>query len=592
MSKRKYYYTKKYRDLKKQLSHIPTSSSLSSVTDNNEAFVCDDTYMYDYDNEEKRLLENVEVPGKEMRSSYDVDCNMDNRRMHKKLCTESLLSLSSSASEEFRQDEDVEEQNITLSEKLDSDITFKQKIREWAMRHISSLNNKMLSNLLCVLKTEHDEFPCTATMFLQTNKSKNVIRPMLSANESYGSYIYFGLEKILTSIINPEVYKEDSIKFLVNIDGVQIYNHSKQQFWPILIMLHKKYITPQVIAIYHGESKPKSMEFLDDFLTELIRLMATNIIIRGKTYNVKVLGFVCDTPARAFIKCIKSHVAYYACERCVVKGKTVGKKRIYARTTCELRTKQSFQMRSQPEHHLDGNISPLLRIPDFDPVRSVFLDSMHLLFLGVAKTLLNCILFGGSKAGGIGPRNRLLLYNLLRGFSNQIPAEFQRKVFDIFDIKNWKATQFRFFFLYCSVLILHRVLPTPKYKHFCLFYVACRLLCSDNLAVSNAGIVKKMLLLFFRFLPKFYGPQIQSISFHNLIHLADDVSNMRCSLTSFSAFPFENFLMTLKKLVRAPNHPLHQVANCLTEITLNTNQNIQQIASLKNIKVIELYVLL
>lgn len=112
-------------------------------------------------------------------------------------------------------------------------------------------------------------------------------------------------------------------------------------------------------------------------------------------------------------------------------------KRIYARTTCEGRNKQSFENRKQ---HLANEISPLLKIPGFDPVKSVVLDSMHLLFLAVTKTLLINIVFGGLKANGIGPRNLLLLLcDLLRSLSSQIPTEFQRKVFDITNLKNWKA---------------------------------------------------------------------------------------------------------------------------------------------------------
>ncbi|XP_067217090.1 uncharacterized protein [Linepithema humile] len=438
----------------------------------------------------------------------------------------------------------------------------------------------MLSELLCILKTEHDEFPKTAATFLQTKNSRNVVKFMLSANGSFGTYIYFGLEKALKLMINPKVYVKDVIEIFVNIDGVQIYKNLKQQFWPILIMLHdKKYIVkPQVVAIYHGESKPKSpTEFLNEFIEELLSLMTNKIKLSDKIYNIKVLGFICDTPARSFIKCVKSHVAFYACERCTVKGKTVGKnKRIYSRTTCEERNEQSFKERRQPQHHLDNEISPLLKIPGFDPVKSVVLDSMHLLFLGITKTLLNNIVFGGPKNSGIGPRNRLLLSNLLHGLSGQIPSEFQRKTFDIGNLKNWKATQFRFFLLYSGILVLRHVLPTDKYKHFSLLYVACRLLCSDDLAILNAENAKKLLILFFRLLPKFYGSHIQSINFHNLIHIADDVTHIGCSLTSFSAFPFENFLMTLKKLVRTPNNPLSQVANRLKEINLNTNIKIVQ----------------
>jgi hypothetical protein len=102
----------------------------------------------------------------------------------------------------------------------------------------------MLSELLCILKTEHDEFPQTATAFLQIKKAKNNVKSMLGANGFFDTYVYFGLEKVLKLMINSETYMEDFIEILVNIDdNVQIYKSLKQQFWPILIMLHnKKYI--------------------------------------------------------------------------------------------------------------------------------------------------------------------------------------------------------------------------------------------------------------------------------------------------------------------------------------------------------------
>lgn len=47
---------------------------------------------------------------------------------------------------------------------------------------------------------------------------------------------------------------------------------------------------------------------------------------------------------------------------------------------------RSFKKQRQVEHHLGR--SPLLDIPNFDPVKSVFLDSMHLLYLGIMKWIL------------------------------------------------------------------------------------------------------------------------------------------------------------------------------------------------------------
>jgi len=49
----------------------------------------------------------------------------------------------------------------------------------------------------------------------------------------------------------------------------------------------------------------------------------------------------------------------------------------------ELRTNKSFREKQQTEHHLPDCVTPLLCLPGFYPVKSVILDHMHLLFLGL-----------------------------------------------------------------------------------------------------------------------------------------------------------------------------------------------------------------
>ena len=49
---------------------------------------------------------------------------------------------------------------------------------------------------------------------------------------------------------------------------------------------------------------------------------------------------------------------------------------------------------------------------------------------------------------------------------------------------------------------------------------------------------------------------------HGLVHLAGDVT-IYGNLDNFSAFPFENTLKSLKKLVRKPSHVLQQISRRL-----------------------------
>jgi hypothetical protein len=60
-------------------------------------------------------------------------------------------------------------------------------------------------------------------------------------------------------------------------------------------------------------------------LIELKDLVEDGISFEEKNLKVSVSSFVCDAPARSFLKCTKGHNAYYACERCAIKGKWEGR---------------------------------------------------------------------------------------------------------------------------------------------------------------------------------------------------------------------------------------------------------------------------
>ncbi|EFN71277.1 hypothetical protein EAG_00102, partial [Camponotus floridanus] len=54
---------------------------------------------------------------------------------------------------------------------------------------------------------------------------------------------------------------------------------------------------------------------------------------------------------------------------------------------------------------------------------------------------------------------------------------------------------------------------------------------------------------------------------HSLIHLPTDVKKYG-QLDNFSAFPFENFLGQLSRLVKSPKEPLVQLCNRIAEYDL------------------------
>ncbi|XP_043484986.1 uncharacterized protein LOC122512906 [Leptopilina heterotoma] len=184
-------------------------------------------------------------------------------------------------------------------------------------------------------------------------------------------------------------------------------------------------------------------------------------------------------------------------------------------------------------------------------------------------------------------KNREKLGKLFESASKGIPLEFQRKTLKIEDLSYWKATQFRFVLLYCSAIVLKHVLGSCAYKHFLLYFVACRILSSSEFAVKHQSYAKTLLKNFFILMPTYFGEDCQTLNNHNLLHVADDVERMRKSLSDFSAFPFENCLGMLKSLISGRKDVVPQlikriseIENCptlLPEFKLTVNQPVQRI---------------
>lgn len=62
-------------------------------------------------------------------------------------------------------------------------------------------------------------------------------------------------------------------------------------------------IEPMVIAIWCGTGKPTVLnDYLNPFVNELNEILQNRIFINNYQIKVSFRCFICDTPARAFIK--------------------------------------------------------------------------------------------------------------------------------------------------------------------------------------------------------------------------------------------------------------------------------------------------
>ena len=196
--------------------------------------------------------------------------------------------------------------------------SMKDKLIQWAANH--SISQNALSDLLKIL-SPHYSLPTDSRTLLKT-KSCIGIKPMKNMYGGNGEYVFFGVRSQIVKLLEvaPESAAEnDVIELLFNVDGIPLYKSSLKQFWPVLCTatVGANVSKPFIVCIYCGNSKPATPDLLlNELVNELLIVRESGIEFRGRRFSVNVKGFICDAPARAFIKCTRGHTAYYGCERC------------------------------------------------------------------------------------------------------------------------------------------------------------------------------------------------------------------------------------------------------------------------------------
>lgn len=269
----------------------------------------------------------------------------------------------------------------------------KRKLAEWAANR--QVSHSALSELLTILLELGLDVPKDPRTLLGTMKDCEV------KEMGQGSYYHFGLASAILSelkLTNEHELTTDTLTIRVNVDGLPLSRSSNMQLWPILGQIVE---LPQakvfIISVYAGPCKPESVnDYMHDFIEDLKVITTTGVMLNGKHYNVTLPdAFICDTPARAFLKCIKGHGGYSSCERCTQYGIYVDSRVVFPEMDSSLRTDTQFEQMSDEDHH--HSKSPLQGL-GIGLVSAFPLDYMHLVCLGIVRKLV-CGLKGHCSVG-------------------------------------------------------------------------------------------------------------------------------------------------------------------------------------------------
>ncbi|KAK6191229.1 hypothetical protein SNE40_002965 [Patella caerulea] len=456
----------------------------------------------------------------------------------------------------FQQSVESESSDESENEKfnLNSNLT------TWAIKN--KITRSSLTELLGILRgAGHTDLPKDARTLLQTPKNIDI------ENKCGGKYTYLGIENGLRNVFSRNqnfVKNIKNIDLKINVDGLPLFKSTSDSLWPILAYFDKN-ISPFIVALYYGKEKPDSVtNFTSDFLEEWDNLRQFGIRWGDQHFNLFISCFICDAPARCFLKCIKGHTGYYACERCTVRGSWNGRV-VYDTVEQDIvpRTDEIFlEMGYQADGH-QNNISVLGEY-GIKCISNFVLDYMHLVCLGVVKRVLH-YLKNGPRQCKLGGHQISAISAKLKSFQGLLPSEFARQPRGLNELERWKATEYRQFLLYTGPVVLKKVL---SYTHFLTLTVAMSILLSTDPATRNANVdyADQLLLFFVKNCNKIYGGTFNVYNIHNLVHLADDVRTFDCSLNEISAFPFENYLQCIKKSIRNSNNPIAQVVKRQREL--------------------------
>lgn len=227
---------------------------------------------------------------------------------HTSLHTSSHTSSDTSSHTSAYTSSDISDQRIELNNQIDEDeldygrdeklqsYKLQEQIKTWANKH--NITHVALKDLINILKENFDIiFPQDPRTLLKTPKTVHLNKI------DNGYYWHNGIKACLQNAFN-NLASNILISININIDGLPVFNSSKFEFWPILFNIHNMpNVRPMIIGIFCGEGKPKSVtNYLAPFVNEINDVIKNGIEINGFTIKLQIRTFICDSPARAFIK--------------------------------------------------------------------------------------------------------------------------------------------------------------------------------------------------------------------------------------------------------------------------------------------------
>ena len=451
--------------------------------------------------------------------------------------------------------------------KIEYDLVLCSKIKERSFKN--NCARRCTNEILAIFFEYKFQVPLDCRTLIKT-------KSICSKNVDGGNYIYLGLKKQITNQIIYHSILDVNIPLIFNIYDLPLYKSSSTQLWPIVGLI--KGYNPFLIGINCRSIKPKCHLFLKDFSDEVKIITSSPFVVNDKSYMVQIYAFICDAPAHSLLKGILNHTGYHSCEQCTIVGRCILNRIVFSHieVNVDLRTNIEFLVYTYADRDHNGRChqhvkSIFSEINSLDFINTFTLDYMHLVCLGAIRRILY-FFKGGIKENNHGKisLNMLDQIQLFIQLNGKLPSDFAGQPRSLSNLDRWKATELSSFLLYCGIIVLKDIIDLRTYKHFLSLSISIRILCDSNAEFrrSNLENARRLIKYFVINSTEIFGQLFCVYNIHSLLHICDDVAFYNAPLDSLSAFPFENFLQQIKRLVRSKHNPISQICKRIDEIKL------------------------
>lgn len=202
--------------------------------------------------------------------------------------------------------------------------------------------------------------------------------------------------------------------------------------------------------------------------------------------------------------------------------------------------------------------SSLMNLNYFNLVDGISPDYMHALLLGVVKQHTEILLSSFGEEYYVGNPNQLKAINKkLLDFKH--PSCITRSPRQLTERDMWKATEWRSWLLFCSVICLKGILPQKYVNHLALLVEAVCILLSNKITNDDLKIAETLIIKYVVYYQEYFGEKSMTYNVHLLTHIPHSVFNLG-PLQFHNTYIFENENHFLLLLQKSPNNISIQIA--------------------------------